>query len=117
MTLRWLGVLILLLLFARKYLVQDLPILRHHLVYVGLMGGIGLTAFNALFYIAAYSTSAINIGIIQGSIPVFVLLGSYLIFKNHVTKVQACGVAVTLVGVFAVASGGKFMGLAGLSVN
>ncbi len=116
-TLRWLGVLILLLLFARKYLVQDWPILRHHLVYVGLMGGIGLTAFNALFYIAAYSTSAINIGILQGSIPVFVLLGSYLIFKNHVTKIQTCGVAVTLVGVFTVASGGNFMGLSGLSGN
>lgn len=40
-TLRWLGVLILLLVFARKYLIEDWPVLRRHLVYMGLMGGFG----------------------------------------------------------------------------
>ena len=116
-TLRWLGVLILLLIFARKYLIEDWPVLRHHLVYVGLMGGAGFTTFNALFYIAAYSTSAINIGILQGSIPIFVLLGTYLIYNNRVTKIQACGVAVTLIGVVVVASGGNLAQLGAFSLN
>jgi drug/metabolite transporter (DMT)-like permease len=116
-TLRWFGVLILLLLFARKYLIGDWPVLRHHLVYVGLMGGVGLTAFNALFYIAAHSTSAINIGILQGSIPVIVLLGGYLIFNNRVTKIQACGVGATLIGVAIVASGGNLTNFRELSIN
>ena len=116
-TLRWLGVLILLLLFARKYLIEDWPVLRHHLVYVGLMGGVGFTMFNALFYIAAHSTSAINIGILQGSIPVFVLFGGYLIFHNRVTKIQACGVTATLIGVVIVASGGNLTSFSELSLN
>ncbi len=116
-TLRWLGVLILLLLFARKYLIKDWPVLRHHLVYVGLMGGAGYTTFNALFYTAAYTTSAINIGILQGSIPVFVLIGGYLVFKHRVTKVQAFGVGVTLMGVVIVASGGNLTSLLELSIN
>ena len=116
-TLRWLSVVILLLIFARKYLIQDWPILRHHLRYICLMGTLGFTAFNALFYVAAHSTSAINIGILQGSIPIFVLLGTFLLYQFRITAVQTFGVAVTLVGVVAVASGGDITLLADLSIN
>ena len=116
-TLRWLGVVLLLLLFARKYLIQDWPILRHHVRYICLMGTLGFTAFNALFYVAAHSTSAINIGILQGSIPVFVLLGTFLLYHSRITRIQILGVAITLVGVGIVASGGDISQLAGLSTN
>jgi len=116
-TLRWLSVVMLLLIFARKYLIKDWPILRHHLGYICLMGTLGFTAFNALFYIAAHSTSAINIGILQGSIPVFVLLGTFLLRHSRITPTQVFGVAVTLVGVITVASGGDITQLASLTIN
>ena len=60
---RWLGVSLLLLVFARKYIVRDWPVIRKHLVFVALMGSAGFTAFNGLYYVAAHTTSAINIGI------------------------------------------------------
>ena len=116
-TLRWLSVVILLLLFARKYLIRDWPVLRHHIGYICFMGTLGFTAFNALFYIAAHSTSAINIGILQGSIPVFVLLGTFLLYRSNITRLQVFGVAVTLIGVVAVASGGDITLLLDLSIN
>ena len=116
-TLRWLSVLVLLVLFARKHLVRDWPVLRHHLLFVCLMGTLGFTAFNALFYVAAHSTSAINIGILQGSIPIFVLLGTFLLYQSRISRLQAGGVAVTLVGVMIVASGGDLTLLKDLSIN
>ncbi len=116
-TLRWLAVLILLALFARKHLLRDWPVLRNHLVFVGLMGSAGFTAFNALFYAAAHSTSAINIGILQGAIPIFVLLGTFTLYRSRITRLQACGVAVTLIGVVIVASGGDLAQLQSLSIN
>lgn len=116
-TLRWLGVVILLLLFARKHLINDWPILRHHLKYICLMGTLGFTVFNALFYIAAHSTSAVNIGILQGAIPVFVLLGTFLLYHARISPIQVFGVAVTLVGVVTVASGGDITQLLNLSIN
>jgi drug/metabolite transporter (DMT)-like permease len=116
-TFRWLGVLLLLLLFARKHLVRDWPILRQHLVYLLLMGSLGFTVFNALFYNAGHSTSAINIGILQGSIPVFVLLGSFLIFRHRISRVQVGGVSITLLGVVMVASGGELSELQDLSIK
>ena len=116
-SLRWLCVVIILLLFASKFLRQDWPILRHHLGYVCLMGTLGFTAFNALFYSAAHFTSAINIGIMQGAIPVFVLLGIYLIHQSGITGLQGFGVIVTLVGVATIACAGELTQLASLSIN
>ncbi len=116
-TFRWLGVVILLTIFARKHIVRDWPILRRHLPFLCLMGSCGFTAFNALFYVAAHHTSAINIGILQGSIPIYVLLGSWLAWRHQITRVQVMGVVVTMIGVIIVASGGDWNELQNLSVN
>ncbi len=116
-TFRWLGVVILLSLFARNKLQRDWPILRQHLPFLCLMGGCGFTVFNALFYVAGHHTSAINIGILQGSIPIFVLLGSWLVMRHRISRLQGVGVGLTLVGVIIVASGGKPGELLDLAVN
>ncbi len=67
----------------------------------------GFTGFNILFYFASLQTSAVNIGILQGAVPVFVMLGAFLMHGSRVTWLQAVGVAVTLVGVLLVATQGS----------
>jgi len=114
---RWLGVVLILLVVARRNLFTDWPVLRRHLPFLALMGSCGFTLFNALFYTAGHYTSAINIGILQGSIPIFVLLGSLLLLRHRITAIQACGVAATLAGVVIVASHGDPSQLAALQVN
>jgi len=116
-TVRWLGVVLILAVIARDNIVRDWPILRRHLPFICLMGSCGFTAFNALFYIAGHHTSAINIGILQGSIPIFVLLGSLLVLRQPISLIQGSGVAVTLLGVVIVASRGDPGELLGMSVN
>jgi drug/metabolite transporter (DMT)-like permease len=74
-TLRWLGAFGLLVAFAHAQVRRDWPALRARPLFIAAMGAIGFTVFNALFYTAAHWTTAVNIGIIQGSIPVFVLIG------------------------------------------
>jgi len=116
-TFRWLGVVLLLLMFARRQIIRDWPVLRRHLPFLFLMGSCGFTVFNALFYVAGHHTSAINIGILQGSIPIFVLIGSLLILRHPISVIQGIGVVVTLLGVVIVASHGDIGELAALSVN
>ena len=116
-TLRWLGVLLLLFIFARGYIQRDWHILRNHLVFAAILGVLGFTAFNALFYIAAHSTTAVNIGIIQGSVPVFVLLSMFVIYRARFTVLQLSGVVITMVGVTLVASNGQLERLAALAFN
>jgi drug/metabolite transporter (DMT)-like permease len=115
--LRWLGALALLLVFAQAQIRRDWPIIRAHLGFVAAMGALGFTAFNALFYLAAHFTTAINIGIIQGSIPVFVLIGAVVAFRSRVTGLQVAGVLVTMVGVATVTAGGDLARLATLALN
>ena len=116
-TFRWLGVVLLLLVFARRQIIIGWPVLRRHLPFLFLMGSCGFTAFNALFYVAGHYTGAINIGILQGSIPIFVLLGSLLILRHPISVIQGVGVIVTLLGVVIVASRGNPGELAALAVN
>ncbi len=116
-TLRWLGAVLLLLGFARRYVIQDWQVLRQHLGYTFFMGSVGFTAFNTLFYVAAHSTSAVNIGIIQGAIPVFVILGSFLFLRVKISRLQVVGIATTLVGVCVIASAGDLGQLLRLSIN
>ena len=116
-TFRWLGVVLLVAVFARATIIRDWQILRHHLPFVILMGAFGFTVFNALFYVAGHHTSAINIGILQGAVPIFVLLGGLLAFGQRITALQYVGVTVTLIGVVIVATGGSLEQLAGFAIN
>ena len=116
-TFRWLGVVLILLVFARQNIARDWPILRRHLPFLCLMGSLGFTVFNALFYVAGHHTTAINIGILQGSIPIFVLIGSLLILRHPISLIQGIGVVLTLFGVITVACRGDFAELKSLSVN
>ncbi|WP_373085996.1 DMT family transporter [Sneathiella sp.] len=116
-SLRWFGVVLLLSLFAFKYVREDWMILRKHLLYFFCMGALGFTGFNMLFYLAAHSTTAVNIGILQGSIPVFVLLGAFLALKTRVTPLQMVGVAFTVSGVIIVGAGGSLEQLANFEFN
>ncbi len=114
---RWLGVLLLAVIFLRKGLIRDWPVLRRRWLFVVLMGASGFTIFNALFYISAHHTTAINIGIVQGSIPIFVMLGTMLVYQARIGLLQAVGVVVTLAGVLVIVTAGELVRLIELQVN
>ncbi len=114
---RWLGASLLLALIAHTHLRRDWRALRPRLVFLTAMGMLGFTAFNALFYVAAHYTTAVNIGILQGSMPVYVLIGAFAAYRTRVRALQVAGVMVTMLGVAIVASGGDLQRLAALEVN
>lgn len=90
---------------------------RPRLVRITLMAFLGFTAFNVLFYWAAHTTSAINIGILQGSIPVAVLMGAFLMHGTRATLVQIVGVLITSVGVVVVATQGAPLSILKIGLN
>lgn len=116
-SLRWIGTPILLVIIGRKQFQRDWPVLRKHLLFLAAMGALGFTGFNSLFYIAAHSTTAINLGIIQAAVPGFVLLGALVAYRTPVTPLQIGGAALTMVGVVIVGSGGDMARLAALAFN
>jgi len=116
-SIRWLGTLILLVLFAGRTIMEGLPAIRKRMGYTFLMGLVGLGGFGTLIYYSAYYTTALNIGIIQGAMPAIVLIGSCWFFRTSVNFIQIVGVAVTMLGVAFVSINGELEKLMSLSFN
>jgi drug/metabolite transporter (DMT)-like permease len=115
--LRWAVALVPILITARPSLRRDWPALRARWVYLMAMGACGYTAFNALFYLAAHHTSALNLAIIQGAVPALVLLGARVFLGVRFSALQALGAAITMVGVAVIASQGDLEKLKALAFN
>ncbi|MBM3637467.1 MAG: DMT family transporter [Alphaproteobacteria bacterium] len=115
--LRWLISCSLLFAFDFLRIREDWLVLKLHIVRLVLGAIFGFTGFNALFYLSAHHTSAVNMTILQGSLPIFVLMGAALFQRTPLTLLQAIGIPFTLAGVIAVASQGQLDVLLAFNFN
>ncbi len=102
---------------ARHEIVADFRILRKRWLYVASLGTLGYTAFNALFYLAAHYTGALNMSLIQAGIPALVLIGAAVGFGARPNLAQAFGAAATILGVATIAAQGDLTRFAALTFN
>ncbi len=114
---RWLGVAILLFTFYRPDVREGIAALKKHPRFMILMGTLGYTVFNVMMYQAAQFTTAVNMSLLQGAIPICVLLGAFLLYRTPVRGVQIIGVAITILGVVIVATNGHPERLRDLKFN
>lgn len=115
--LRWVIVVAILVPSMGSQVLSEWPALAPRWRLILFMGALGFTGFNALFYAAAHHTSAVNLTIFQGSIPVLVLLGTVLLFKAPIRLLQVLGMVVTMGGVVVVAAKGDLEVLRALALN
>lgn len=115
--LRWSVCCVALALAARTQIAMHWRSLLPRWRSITLMGALGFTGFNALFYAAAHHTTAINIAIIQGTIPVLVLIGSLFLYRTRIGGLQIVGAVLTMGGIAVVASQGELARLAALKFN
>ncbi|HJU31836.1 MAG TPA: DMT family transporter [Hyphomicrobiaceae bacterium] len=115
--LRWLLVLALLWPLYGRQVRAHWRELRPRLMGIVVLGTLGFTGFNAFYYVAAHYTSAINIGILQGSIPIFVLAGAFLVHGTRASLLQLAGVLVTAAGVLVVATSGAPFSILDIELN
>jgi drug/metabolite transporter (DMT)-like permease len=116
-SMRWLLASVLLFTFFHQQIAKDWQVLKHHLWLVAFGGVFGFTAFNALFYLAAHHTTGVNMTILQGSLPIFTLIGALAFYRTPIRLLGAFGILLTLAGVMTVASKGDWDTLMSLSFN
>lgn len=116
-TMRWLISVTLMLFIAKRFLATDWMILKDKKLLMLAYGFFGFTAFNVLMYMAAVHTTSVNISILQGSVPIFVLTGTVLFYKTSTTIWQWGGVLLTIVGILILAGKGDFSVLQELTFN
>jgi len=115
--LRWLLVIGVLWPIYGGQVRQHWPIIRARLLSVVLMAVFGFTGFNALYYVAAHYTTAINIGILQACLPMFVLVGAFVAHGTRATLLQVVGALITTLGVVVIATRGAPLSVLQVELN
>jgi drug/metabolite transporter (DMT)-like permease len=114
---RWIGVFLILLPFARPHLKRDWPALRASLPLMVLLSATGFAFNNAVSYWALQYTQALNALLIQSAGPLFVALWSLVLFGTRLTRGQLAGIIISLVGVLTIILRGDFSALADIRLN
>lgn len=115
--LRWLIVSIVMWSICGREAIAAWPQIRHRLPMLTATAVLGFTAFNTLFYFASHRTTGVNIGIIQGTIPLFVLAGAFALHGVKVTVKQLYGAAIACIGLILVVTTGSPMAALQLGIN
>ena len=114
---RWLLASLVLAPFVVSRLARDWPTIRVHWRTMVLLGSIGIALHNAIAYIGLNYTTATNGVVLNSFIPVMIIAMAWAFFGERLTRVQLLGVAVSLVGVLAILSGGSLATLARFRLN
>ena len=113
---RWLIVASIVLTLYHRQILKTLYDLRRRWLWLVLMG-FGLSGFNIMFYLAAYSTSAINLGLIQSTIPAVIMAMGLIVLRTPVTLLQLTGLIVAMSGAMVVISKGSLAVIISLTFN
>jgi drug/metabolite transporter (DMT)-like permease len=114
---RWTLGALLVLPFAWRHLPGDTGVLRRHWKIISLLAMLGIGVFNTFVYIGLNSTSVLNSVMMQSGIPPLIVLMTFLLFRDKVSKVQGFGIALSLVGAMTLISKGDIGALARLELN
>lgn len=115
--LRWLIVCSILGWTIRRQIKKDAHVLLASWKRLLGMGFAGFTGFSALFYLAAYKTTAVNITILQSSMPPLVMLGAWIFFKERATGMRLIGMIMALSSIVVIATRGDIETLASMAFN
>lgn len=114
---RWAGATAILLTIGIPYIKRDWAKIKPALPMLAIYGALGFATFNILMYVAAQFTTAVNASIEQAAIPVFVLLGNFLVFRIRAKLLQVVGLILTIIGVVWVATRGDPTRLLAADIN
>lgn len=104
----WRWALALLLLFpfsARSFLRQKKLILCHWKLIV-ILGILGVSNFSTFVYIAMHATTVTNTVLVNAINPVFIVICSWIGFKDRISLIQFVGIAISFAGLVWIISGG-----------
>ena len=103
--------------FAWRPLVQQIHLVRRHFWIILILSFLLFVGGNAVLFLSLQYTIAINVGVLNSFEPVLIIVAAWAIFRDRVTANQIAGVAVSLLGVFALIARGDPRALLALDFN
>jgi drug/metabolite transporter (DMT)-like permease len=114
---RWTLALLLMLPFVAGELKRKWSVVKANWLTLTMLGCLGAVAFNTLIYVGLQYTAATN-GVLFNSIsPILIILLSWVLFRERISALQACGVVLSLCGVVVLVARGNLEMLAAFHFN
>lgn len=103
---RWAVALLIILPFSLGHIVHQFDIIRRNLIILTVLAILSITNFSIFIYMALKLSTATNTVLINSMIPIFIVMVSWLGFKERITLRQSIGIAISLAGlIFIIANG------------
>jgi drug/metabolite transporter (DMT)-like permease len=96
---RWVVALVALAPFGFSAMAGKWGLVRRHAGIVLLLSLLGVVLFQTLVYLGLRTTTAINAVLLNSSLPLFVLLGSWILEGEKATARQVLGMLISLAGI------------------
>ena len=108
-SLRWLFAVMVLTPLALAPLKRDLPVIRQQAILMFSLGA-SMAAFNLTMYLALNFTTAINVSIVQATMPGMIMMANFFVLSQRVRALQIAGLVLTLFGVLVTTTAGDLTG-------
>lgn len=105
--LRWCIACLALLPLSAKDVWQERRLIWKNISYLLPVSFLGITLFNTLLYLAAHSTSALNLALIATSSPIFIILFSRFLHGELITTRRFIGLSLAIFGVVLIITEGR----------
>jgi drug/metabolite transporter (DMT)-like permease len=103
---RWVVAAVALAPFALPGLRGKWGLIRRHAGMLALLAFTGVALFQSLVYLGLRSTLAVNAVLLNSSLPLFMLLCSWVIEREHASPRQIAGMLISLAGILVILSRG-----------
>ena len=104
---RWLTALLLLLPFTLPSLYRHRDLLSVHWKQIAILAALSISSYNTLLYLAAQSTTAINITLVNTGLPVAAFIWSVVLLRQWPTRLTLLGTLLSFLGLLLILSAGK----------
>ncbi|MEZ5669715.1 MAG: DMT family transporter [Alphaproteobacteria bacterium] len=114
---RWVLAWAILMPFAWPAMRQAWPVIRANWGRLALLGVLGIPGYNTMVYFAFHTTTTINAAVLNSTMPLAIVVMSWALYRERLTRVQALGVAVSLIGVLWIVARGDPATLAAFDIT
>lgn len=95
---RWTLAFIILLMFAHKQVYRQGGVIARHWKVLCILGALSVVCYNTLLYMALNYNSVTNTILINSMIPVFILVESWIGFRDKISFQQTLGGLISFIG-------------------
>ena len=104
---RWVIAVLVLAPWALPALRGKGELLRRHAGILLMLSATGIAVFHSLVYLGLHTTTTVNAVLINSSIPLFIVLCSWILERERASLRQVAGMLVSLAGIFIILSRGQ----------